>query len=123
MNAPSWAIRTTGSPLFKTVVFKDILALKNQINAVSLVFDTNSYYVDVEDQHFVINGGRKLKIETQIVSSPKLFYCVERRKDIGIGNNVLSQSFTYLLGYEGKDKMMFMRIAPDGKTFRFETTR
>jgi len=127
-QTPEWIIATYDDPNNRKVEFSELLALKDKISSALLLWDYNSYYVNLSEQYFIINGGRRL----QPTIFPKLdnssFLYARRNKKtmpVGVapGNEYLSHEITYLLGIEGtlngEKKELLIQISSDGSLWKW----
>jgi len=54
-------ITTRKNPIARKVDFSELYTIKDDITTMMYLWNTNSYYVDVLCQIFIINGGRKMQ--------------------------------------------------------------
>jgi len=127
-----WIITTSDDEGPRKVQFRELYALKDKIEQMTILWDVNSYHVNIPERYFIINGGRKLFFKDEF-DEAVLFYAKRNRKTIGMNKapvartvegKVLSHSVTYLLGLDGtqdgKEKILLLQTSPDGKFWRWQ---
>jgi len=105
----------------RVVQFSDLFSIRDDIKSMMYLWNANCYYVDVVDQVFIINGGRKIKIEAY--DNCKVMY--RRRNAISYtvnSNNGPKKKVNWLLGLEEikTEKMVFLQISEDGCFWSWE---
>jgi len=122
MNDPHEIIITTiENPSQPRVVqFSDLYSLRNDIKSMMYLWNTNCYYVDVVDRTFIINGGRKVKLD---FGECKILY--RRRSQLKLAVNTgdsTERKTLWLLGIEekgGTNQMTFLIVSDDGRVWRW----
>ncbi len=104
---PEWVISVYGEPKPRSVSFKELFELKDKISSMTLLWNTHSFYVNVEEGYFIINGGRRLKpLPFESLEDKKILYARRNSMNVTVsGNDDLKQGdiiVTYLLGVHGK---------------------
>jgi len=99
--------------------FKKLFSIKESLISLALIWPTNSYYVNIQQEHFVINGGLYLKM-SEYEGAKCIEYRRRRRKDLSAdGSKVLKQSMFYLLGWKVENRYLFLEISEDGKKWEW----
>lgn len=121
---PQIVVATKKERVLYLTTFEDVAITKEEVATCALIWNTNSYYIDVENQIFVVNGGKKIRFDEYQVANAILVFV--RRHHVTL-NGEKKEETSYFLGYEGEGKekheMMAMHISPDGSEFRFVQTR
>jgi len=122
-KAPDFIITTDDNAEAREIQFSDIFNLKNKITSIMLLWDYNSYYVNIEQGYFIINGGKRIQptVATMMLHK-KLEYARRNRMDIQMdGDDTLEESdirMSYLFGIEGivdnEHKSILLHISEDG---------
>lgn len=103
------------------VPFENLFDLKDEITSIVLLWDTNSYFLNIENGTFIINGGRRLMIPD--MEGAKLLY----RKRNGVtyaltGMGKKAHKVNWIIGLEkSPERRVFLNISGDGKTFEWGT--
>ena len=119
---PTFLVSTEYPLKYKICSFSQLYNIRFDIKSLILLWDFNSYLINIHDKYFIINGGRK--IQPNVFNEMKDFHLIyARRNRINI---VLDsdkptekpQKF-YLFGIEGKflDNMansILLQISEDG---------
>lgn len=121
---PEYIISTVdqGSP--RIVPFSELYAQRRDITAMTLLWDHNSYHVNVVDRYFIINGGRKLHFE-DLFPVPMILYSRRNRFEVSDGEGAKDPMVTYLLGLQSQDekKQLFLHISGDGQAWAWDNAR
>jgi len=125
-------ITTTATVNPIPIDFYDIKKIPDPVTAVILIWDHNSYVINVAEKFFVINGGRVVVPEfLKSIDKPKLSYCMRRRASVDLGGeveeggvNLSDRAFTsYLFGVDSEEGSSpwatHLEISDDGKFWRF----
>ena len=124
---PEFIVRVKDEKSPRPIEFEDICALKDRLLSLTLLWDTNCYLVNRERRFFIINGGRKIALEDfKGCRDLGVFYRRRHNKDLIFGA-VPDQAVegehrvSYLIGFEGtvdnEEKITFLHVSPDGKTW------
>ncbi len=120
---PEFIIRIKGEPTPRPVEFGELFALRDKLQSLTLLWDCNSYHVNVSEgkRHFLINGGRRLKMPAyKKCTDLKVFYRKRNQQDITFGVTSKKGDYRafYLLGFEGtvdgEAKLTFLQVSEDG---------
>ena len=127
-TTPEIVVATKGHRVLQKTSFEEASQNKREIIVASLVWNTNSYFVDIDEQVFVINGGKKIRFEEWLVNDPILVLIRRHHLRLGMGDGEHPlKEVSYLLGYvgiaAGAERTMLMHISPDGSEFVFKTRR
>lgn len=131
-SMPDIIVTTELNPEPFQVLFSDLYALKNKIKSLLFLWDYNSYYVNVEQGYFIINGGRRIQPTITLTMTDKIIeYAKRNRVDVTLDNNENINSgevqSSYLLGIIGKDgtenKSILIHISPDGSLWGWKDKR
>jgi hypothetical protein len=113
------------------VDFSELYSKKNQITSMLLMWDYNSYYVNITNKYFIINGGNRIRptiMET--MEQPVLEYARRNRANIEI--NVESTKngkveISYLIGVtglcDGTAKSILLHISETGDMWMWKEDR
>lgn len=107
----------------KKVQFSDLYSIRKSIATAVFLWNTNSYYVDVLQQIFIINGGRRIKYSE--FKNPVFMYRKRNRVQYKTGEtlNEEDRSVLWIMGIAGesKDDTLFLEISEDGKEWSAST--
>jgi hypothetical protein len=131
IQEPEWIITTTDESLSRPVDFKELFGLKSTIVTAMLLWDTNSYYVNVSEGFFVINGGRTISVPKNIGSDPVFLYTRRVSQAFSAFEGEVKSTkkdTTYLFGVEsvsdsGTKLEIFLTISQDGRFWRWGNKR
>ena len=118
---PEWIITTYDSSKQRNICFKDLLKLRPQIDSLMLLFDYNSFYVNVDGRYFIINGGRRIQPTAfSMMVKPTVLYSKRRTRTMTVnGGSKSTDVISYLLGVEGEldgqMRQLLLHISGDGK--------
>lgn len=124
MNDPHEIIVTTFSePTKQQVVdFSRLFEMREDIASMMYLWNTNCYYVNVQDRTFMINGGRKI----QFSDLRKCRVLYRRRNSVSYslnpqGNGKPERRTSWILGVEekGTKRMVMLIIGEDGSTWQW----
>ncbi len=113
-------ITTRENPDPQIVQFFDLYDLRESITSIMYLWNTNCYYVNVTEQTFIINGGRKLHFEMG-----PCWVCYRRRNQHKYAMNDLNGEPTrlqiHIIGLEkiGTDKKLLLMISENGQIWRW----
>lgn len=114
-------IVTRDCPKPKKVRFEDLYGLKERIETIMFLWDTNCYYVDCKNNAFIINGGRRLAF-------PNLGNtCIEFRRrntmQVSSGVKAISRTCTWIIGIKSIDSgsMCLLEIEHSGNSWKWKT--
>ncbi len=122
MSEPEFIIRIRSEPSPRPIQFGDIFPIKDELQSLTLLWDTNSYMANRDKRFIIINGGRKISFsEFKECRDLKIFYRQRVSQDIAVGNDIVKERakrILYLLGFvgtvRGETKYVFLQIATDG---------
>lgn len=91
--------------------FKDIFNIKSDLRTMTLLWNTNSYHVNLVGRFFIVNGGRKINIGGfDTVKCIEIIYAKRHSMAVSFNTsdkngkgNIQKETITYLLGMQGKD--------------------
>ncbi len=125
-------VSTKDRPQPYKIEFEKIFPLKPQIKSAVLLFNFNSYLVNVKEKFFVINGGRKISIKGfESCSDLKVTVVKRHRRELSLGkaesNGKGKEYVFFLLGWEGtvegEKKELFLNISPEGNQWFWASKR
>jgi len=104
----------------RVVQFRDLFALREQIQSMMFIWNTNCYYVDVVSQTFIINGGRKIQFSN--FEACKVLY--RRRTQLKYTTNSEGEPetiLTWLIGLEeiGTKRMVLLIVSDNGVVWQW----
>ena len=107
--------------------FEYISQHRAEVTIAALVWNTNSYFIDVEEQVFVINGGKKIRFDEWQIDDSQILLIRRNKQDLKDGEPQKVVPLGYMLGlqgtHEGQPRMVFVHVSPDGSQFDFKTAR
>ena len=125
---PEWMITTYDNPEYRKVEFSELLALKDEINSAILLWNFNSYLINISEAYFIINGGRKLQPTVFFNMTDRKFLYARRHREtlpvgVDLGNENRTHEVFYLLGVEGmvegEKKELLLFISSDGTLWKW----
>lgn len=126
-HPPEFVIASKAKRTLEKVTFEYISQHRPEVVTAALVWNTNSYLVDVEEQVFVVNGGKKIRFDEWPIDNRRLLLIQSNRQDVKEGELQVVKVVSYMLGiegtHEGQPRMIFVHISPDGSQFEFKTAR
>lgn len=106
---------------FSVVPFEGLSSSIPDIRTLTFLWDCNCYHVNAEDRTFIVNGGRKLKLEgIEGWEDVRVIYRRRTRVEMGVGDGrVAATLVTWLLGLEGTvggaRAMRLVHVGPGGR--------
>ena len=119
MQEPTWIITFKDEELPKVVSFKDLYAIRNNINSALLLWDYNSYRVDIKDKYFCVNGGKKIYI--QEMETPEFVYLRRNIRNIYENSTNSDTNTFYILGMQENSNTLVLNISSDGSNWAWKT--
>ncbi len=113
----------------KKVQFNYIFPNKEHIDSITMLFDTNSYIINVRQRFFIINGGRRIQPKPVMLMDEVWPLAVKRRRKTVTLNGEESgdESLSYLLGIEGilngEKREVLIQISQDGSLWAWKSKR
>lgn len=117
------------------IKFENIYSIRKDITSMSLLWDLNCYHVNVPRRYFIINGGRRVRIQ-QFAKCPdaELLYCKRHTKELEFGTSdgngqgkEKKHEISYILGFhgtvEGKDQEIMIHVSPNGAEWYWKDKR
>lgn len=126
---PEWIIETEDNRSPHSVQLPEIFAQKDLVRSVVLLWDTNSYYVNVEEGYFIINGGRRLQpTGVAMMEDRRICYARRNSRSFAVGQPDQAQdSVSYLVGVEGRiegeERQLLLQISSDGRLWVWKDKR
>lgn len=119
---PEIIIRNKKEPTPRPVRFEELSSLVDGLQSITLLWNCNSYLVNVDRRCFIINGGRRIGVNPifKDCRDLKLFYRRRTQMDLTVGsdNGGDNRRVSYLLGFSGvvngEEKFMFIQVTDDG---------
>ena len=126
-------VTTKSDKIPKVMQFEVIAGYKPEIETMTLLWNANSYHVNLPQRLFIINGGRRIHIQGwEDVESVNILYYKRHNREVSVngdngspreGPNVVS----YLRGWEGgvaeDAKQIMLHIGPNGKEWYWRDHR
>jgi hypothetical protein len=131
-KTPEFIITTTDEPEQREAQFSDLYALKDKIASIMLLWDFNSYYINIQQGYFIINGGRRIQpTVASLMLHKKLEYARRNRMDVQIAGDDEKEnpeiSISYIFGMHGvsgdEEKSILLHISSDGTTWCWRDTK
>ncbi len=124
---PEW-FATTDTDTVQKLTFSEIYPIKQTIDALMVMWPTNSYYVNAKEKYFIIHGGQRIQIPGLAeLTETHIFYAKRTRKDVKLMTNESMTHVSYLLGIEGlindESRVIFLEISDDGQYWRWKFER
>lgn len=132
MNKPAGILEWIVTDAYgtKKVLFKDIFPNRDNIESIMMLWDTNSYYINVKNKYFLINGGRRVQpIALLEMEDLKPLAVHRHRKELSTNTMDVTgnESSLFLVGVTGiiKDEVrdLFLYISQDGSMWSWGTKR
>jgi hypothetical protein len=130
MERPEWIISTHEKPAPHAVSFEKIFPQREQINSITLLWDTNSYHVDVVRKQFIINGGRRIHINGAEKAERLIPFAIRRHtQKISLNGDGKQddETISYIIGWESikedQKKEIMIHISPDGREWYWRDHR
>jgi hypothetical protein len=124
-QAPEFIVKVEGEPTPRPIAFEDIFEIKDKLQSLTLLWDTNCYHVNRSRRYVCVNGGRKIGLKYfKGCRDLGIFY--RRRNSVEITFNTIPNTamqgermIRYLLGFEGtvdgQERLVFLNISEDGR--------
>lgn len=133
---PEFIVKIDGEPTPRPVEFEELFDLQPNMVSLTLLWDFNSYHINVRRRYFLINGGRKIAVKQfKGCRDLRIFYRRRHQQDIVFGaiphgdnaGKSLGHRVTYLLGFIGtvndEEKVMYLHIDTDGSQWMWKNER
>ncbi len=103
MKDPAFIIQLRDETTPREVRFQELYNLRHSIINMTIMWDFNSYFVNITDRYIIVNGGRRVKLSNlTIMEKPKLYYRRRHTSQISVANNrPVAKKTAYVLGAEG----------------------
>lgn len=124
MSNPKEIIVTTkddpGCP--KNVDFPDLHPMIGEITSMMFLWDENSYYVNVENNMFIVNGGRRLRVER--LGKCRALCRKRNQAELSLTGEEKSRKVFWLIGLQDIDteSVFLVKISEDGREYSWEET-
>ncbi len=99
----------------RRVRFEDLFAIRESLTSIMLLWNTNSYYVDRLSNTFIVNGGRRIRIET--LGEGSIVYRRRNSLITSLSGQPEKRSVSWVIGLQGKEnpeQMAILQITEDG---------
>jgi len=124
-NPVEFVVTTRGEITPKVIPFENLFVLKPNIIAMTLLWNVNSYHVNIEQRLFILNGGRRIHINGfEDAENIRILYVRRNNLKMSVNSDGNGQpkeekhEVSYLLGWEGEikgeTKQLMIHISPDG---------
>lgn len=134
ISEPVWVITTYTDATQKAVEFSQLFAVRFDIKTALLLWDTNSYYINVEGRYFIINGGRKIAVNNEFGDSVNFLYARRVQQSVSLFTSkgkITKPEVAYLLGLQGawegparyENNELFVHVSEDGKSWKWGNKR
>lgn len=112
-------VTTTEKATPQVVEFEQLYPIKDKITSIIFLWNTNSYYVNIEDNTFMINGGRKLVFAT--FGEAHVLYRKRSAVSFAVGSPETSEkTITWIIGLENEEgEKLFLKLQDNGKTWQW----
>jgi hypothetical protein len=99
----------------RVVQFSELYAIRDDMITMMCLWNTNCYYVDAESKTFIINGGRKITMDT--MKNPKVIYRRRNQFEKGLNSEVAeNKKVNWFMGLEDEDgTMVLLQISETGR--------
>lgn len=127
---PEWIISTKTQVAPHVVEFKELFAIRKEILSMTLLWTFNCYHVDVRRGQFLINGGRRIRID-DMQQDIEILYARRNRTTIALNtvadNGGAVHEVSYLLGLQDttcdEKREVMIHISPDGNEWYWRDRR
>ena len=127
---PDFLITTVSDNQLRPVSFKELYPLRDEITAMCMVWNYNSYMVDCERMGFIINGGRlRCLPRLSEFGGRKVVYARRNTKTVAVEDlSTTNESVSYILGLsyviiESVRRELVLHISADGAKYEFKLER
>lgn len=130
---PDFIVSTSVPFDFRKISFSEFFKIKDHVKAVSILWEYNSYFINVHEGIFIINGGKKVRpIYLDKMTDLKLEYARRNRMDVVLDTTEKIKTreiqIVYLFGikgkyYDGTEKMILLQISQDGSCWAWKDSR
>lgn len=113
----------------RKVLFKDIFPNRDKIQAITMLWDTNTYQVNLEDLCFIINGGRRIQPTALLQFTDVKPVAIKRhRKEMSLtGGDTGEEQVSFLLGVsgilDGEERQLLLHISQDGSLWAWRNNK
>lgn len=123
-------LRTEEAP--KNLPFKELFHNRPEMASMMLLWNNNSYYINVEDRYFLINGGRRIiPAVLVLMKNPIVLYARRNKQEVNMNMDKPSEmgdrTITYLLGAEGIvdgiSKEILLEVSENGLFWKWRNKR
>lgn len=127
-QSPEWFITDSMGEKPRIVDFPDIFAIKSDVKSLMILWPLSSYYVNVKEKYFIIQGGKRIQ-PTGIdeMKDVKLLYARRNRQDMTLDGQNKVLHVSYLMGVEGqldgKTRVLYLEVSEDGRLWRWKFER
>lgn len=108
----------------RSIRFEDMYNVADKVESLMLLWDANSYYVDVKSSHFLINGGRRLEFPR--ITDPRLVYRKRTSQTVSISGAAEGsrKSVSWIVGIRDGDEgeMILLIITDTGAAWYWANT-
>lgn len=107
----------------RKVEFSDLFPLRESLQSVMFLFNTNSYYVDALSKTFIINGGRRICFKE--LGECEILYRKRNRAEVSLTGDQKGSPMTfYLIGLREKEtgRVVFTMVTEDGASWEWGNT-
>jgi hypothetical protein len=103
----------------RVVRFEELFSMRDRITSIMFLWNANSYYVNALTNTFMVNGGRKIKVEN--LGECSILY--RRRNSLVTSTTGGEQRrmLAWMIGLQSKEdkKMLALKIDDDGATWQW----
>ena len=118
---PLEIIITTGEePTPQKVGFEALYPVKDDITSIVFLWNTNSYFIDIENNMFMLNGGRRISFPD--MGRCHLLYRKRNAVNFAVGSlqATSKKTVTWIVGLENEDeKKIVLMLRDNGKTWQW----
>lgn len=124
--SPEWIVWIGDDPKPVSLQFEELFPVKDQIKKVVLLWDTNSYVIDVVNKSFIINGGRLFQpVGLQDMENAVLEYAARHTRQLSMtADSESSESISYLAGVKGtienEERQLLIHVSSDGRSWSWK---
>jgi len=117
----------------RRIAFQDLYAIKNEITSLQLLWDFNSYFINIPIGYFIINGGNRIRpMVVEGMEIPVIEYAKRNRVDMALNtiddpDKTNEIKISYLIGItglcDGVSKSVLLHISDNGSVWSWRDSR
>lgn len=127
--SPEWIVWIGDDPKPVSLQFEELYPVKDQIKKAVLLWDTNSYVIDVVNKTFIVNGGRPIQPPgLHSLQNAEIEYAARHTRQLSMtSDSESSERISFLVGVkgtiQGEERSLLLHISDDGSMWQWKDTR